>query len=197
MASYILLLDDDDFSDLNLRFAIVGVPSQIRDLFSQTDQVTTVANRINEIPEVTRLSRPQIHQLLEQGFLHLLGYKIDGSKRSLFDLIYWVSDGIAQHAQEIALSIANASSDTKKITDGTITIGIKNWIDSSIMGDYTMVESLMNARNTAKGRRNQTLYCLGCTTTNDFTATKIEEIFRDVFKNSSNGVTLNISQILT
>jgi len=59
------------------------------------------------------------------------------------------------------------------------------------------IDHNLNARDTRAGRRNQVIYSLGCIKTEDFKYTDVEDTVRDEFKDSTDGVILNVAQTLS
>lgn len=197
IGSLIMLLDDDDYADLNLSFCIVGVPADIRDLIARSSKATPIVNRLTEIPEVQRLTSLQCKALLKKGLFDLLKLKSDISEKRLTDIIYWYSDGIAQHIQSLALAISTrAVSESRSITESGLVMSLRDWVESSFMQDYTVCENLMNSNNTEIGRRNQVLYSLSRIQSEDFKVVEIEEIVTDIFFENAAYVTLNVNQIM-
>lgn len=72
-----------------------------------------------------------------------------------------------------------------------------DFVKTSLYKSYAIVEKCMNERETKAGRRNQVLYSLGCIDQTSFDYSDVEKVVRENFPNSTSGVTLGISQILS
>ena len=57
LADLITLVDNERYSKYRIKILIVGVPSIGKEYFNRTPTRSTVANRIKEISEVSRLSQ--------------------------------------------------------------------------------------------------------------------------------------------
>ena len=89
LGDIITLLDDRNYSRHDVKFILVGTPSELREYFEKTTNRITVANRLVEIPEVGALKEDQTKQFVEKGFLHELKVKFDADSLKEFqDHIY-------------------------------------------------------------------------------------------------------------
>ena len=107
LGNLILLLDDEHYSEYKVKILIVGVPGEIRDYFRKIPHEQTVANRLQEIPEVSRLDNAQVNTLVTRGFIEQL--KADVDPKDVFKLvshIAWVTDGIPQRIHEYCEQLA-------------------------------------------------------------------------------------------
>jgi Cdc6-like AAA superfamily ATPase len=68
LADIVILLDDDRYSRHQVKLLIVGVPSGVKEYCAKTPNMSTVANRLYEIPEVSRLTSDQASELIRRGF---------------------------------------------------------------------------------------------------------------------------------
>jgi hypothetical protein len=71
------------------------------------------------------------------------------------------------------------------------------WLKTGLRESYSVIDSLMNQKETKIGRRNQVLYCLGKCQAHFFTSEIIEKIIRSEFPGSTMDISLAISTILT
>ncbi|WP_145984700.1 AAA family ATPase [Methylobacterium aquaticum] len=195
----IILLDDDDLSLYKVKLCLVGVPTDIKQYLSKASRnITTIANRIVEIPEVARLSAEEATSLMRKGFEEKLKYKFDCDRNAFYQQACWKSDRIAQHVHEYSLSVAHAASENGgAINEDIISKAETEWLSQTLSADYAAIESRMNARDTKAGRRNQILYSLGQCDTENFKYTDIEKIVRTEFSKSTKDVGLNIAGNLT
>jgi Cdc6-like AAA superfamily ATPase len=67
LANIITLLDDERYALYKINILIVGVPGDLREYFQATPNLATVANRIRELPEVSRMTLEQCKYLINQG----------------------------------------------------------------------------------------------------------------------------------
>jgi len=61
----LILLDDEDYAKFNVKFCLVGVPSDIREYLSKQNSLETISNRVVEISEVARLTSCEAKLLLK------------------------------------------------------------------------------------------------------------------------------------
>ncbi|MPM28325.1 hypothetical protein SDC9_74846 [bioreactor metagenome] len=198
LADLIILLDDPRYAAYNIKFLIIGVPSGVLDYFSEIKSSVTVANRLQEISEVASLSKDQVNDLTNKGFIDLLKSDIDlGTFAKWQDHIYLATIGIAQRVHEYCLQLAYILEQNNwKGTIEDLQIADKKWLKQGMLKSYQVISSLMNERETKTGRRNQVLYALSKTNSRTISATQIEELVRAEFVNSTKGVILGISQIM-
>jgi hypothetical protein len=159
-------------------------------------RLTTLSNRLTEIPEVARMSKDEASTLAANGF-QKLGYKLPKDHTAEFEFykqLCWKTDRIAQHIHEYCLAIAHEAERHYLIIDkDVIAKAEKDWMAQSLMSDYVAIERRMNARETKAGRRNQVLYSLGKCEDEDFNSADIERLVRQEFPRSTNEIGLNIA----
>lgn len=196
VADAVILLDDARYAQYAVRMVVVGVPGDIQQYFARLKNVSTVANRLQEVPEVARLEEHQARDLIHRGFVTELRYRIE-DEAGVVGHIEWITDGIPQQLHEYCLAIARRAETNEGRVNRAVVFGAeRDWMKESLVSDYTAIEALMNARETRAQRRNQTIYALGQFTGHDFRHSDIEQIVRDEFPASTEGVQLNISQLL-
>ncbi len=197
LASIITLLDDTRYASYRVNLLIVGVPGDLREYYKATPNLATVANRIREMPEVSRMTLEQCKNLIFQGFIKELKYDVEEID-FVISHISWVTDKLPQRIHEYCLELAFlAESNHKKIERDLLDEADKFWLKQSLSSNYSVIESVMNERDTKVGRRNQTLYSLGLVETEEFKWSDIEEILRGEFPDSTNNLTLNLPQMLS
>ncbi len=197
LANVITLLDDERYSSYKINLLIVGVPGDLRQYYQATPNLATVANRIREMPEVSRMTLEQCKNLIYQGFIIELNYNIDEID-SVISHISWVTDRLPQRIHEYCLELAFlGESNNRRINRSLLDEADNFWLKQSLSSNYTVIESIMNERDTKVGRRNQTLYSLGLVESEEFKWSDIEEILRREFPESTNNLTLNLPQILS
>jgi hypothetical protein len=196
VVNVLTLLDDETYSKYETCIAIVGVPGDIRDLFSKIHHSQTIENRVKEVPEVSRLSPEQVSDLVTRGFEKELQFTFEsGFREEFLREIAWLTDRVPQHVHELCLSVAYAAEQDKTVSRDKLQSARESWISESLTSNYTVISKMMNSRETGIGRRNQTLYALGLYDGEDFRYSDIEEIVRKEFPADTDGVTLNIPQI--
>jgi hypothetical protein len=199
LADLIALTDNRDYAQYRVKLLIVGVPSDLRSYFSKVDQQNTIANRLTEVPEVSRLESAQVTEFANTGFMKEL--ELNVSKEELAVIaghIAWVTDGIPQqlheYCYELAL-IAERNANTLLKEDCNEADGA--WLKTALTSSYTAVETSMNSRTTVAGRRNQTIYAIGLCQRSEFKYDEIEEIVRREFPESTGDKSLNVVQLLS
>ena len=199
LGNLITLLDDENYSKYNVRMIIVGVPSEVKEYFTKLPNRQTIANRLKEIPEVAALKHDQIVDFVNRGFRQELGYVIAGDD---FDLIVnhieWVTLGVPQRLHEYCLELAYlAQKQGNTVAVGMLEAADRNWLEGQLSNDFSLIQSIMNERETKVGRRNQVLFALGRITRAEFRNPDVESTVRSEFPQSTANVTINLSQILS
>jgi hypothetical protein len=196
LASIITVLDDPRYAQYNVRLLLVGVPSEIKDYFLQNH--SSVANRLNEISEVSSLTRRQVAELVKKGFEGLLRIRFpEGLLESWQTHIYNVTMGFAQHVQEYCEQLGYIVEDNDwSATLDQLKAADRQWLKGGLNHASGAIESLMNERETKIGRRNQVLYVLGKLDSKTFHITEIETLLREEFPSSTANVQLAVGQML-
>ncbi|MCQ4245951.1 ATP-binding protein [Stutzerimonas decontaminans] len=196
LADLIILCDDERYSRFNVKILVVGVPGGVKEYFYKTPHHNTVANRLVELPEVTRLEKPECNDLVKRGFIEKLHYKVF-SETELMEHVAWITDRVPQSVHEYCLELAFTSEESQIVNSDYISIADQDWLSKSQYYSYSVIESHMNERETKAGRRNQTLFALSLCTGEQFKAGDIEEIIRKEFPTSTGGTVLNVPQMLS
>jgi hypothetical protein len=197
LGNVITLLDDSRYAKYKIKLLIVGVPSDIRSYFRQVANQATVANRLMEIPEVSKLKHEQVEVLVKRGFASLQANVDDNTMTTWVNHIDKVTLGIPQRLHEYCEELAYSCEDA----DWNCSVDLlekadEKWLAGGIAQAYTMVEAVLNDRRTTAGRRNQVLYALGEVNSESFSAPEIEKKVREIFSESTLGKTLAVGQIL-
>ncbi|MDO6586040.1 hypothetical protein Q4543_10950 [Salipiger sp. 1_MG-2023] len=128
------------------------------------------------------------------GLEDILGYEILGNSDNFYERMLSITDRIALELQELGLKVAKeAEKNSGKIDQRVLDRAVRKWAKNSIRAFCTMVSNRMNSRDTKAARRNQCIYACGTIDADRFTYKDIEEKIRELFPNSTNGVTLNVS----
>jgi hypothetical protein len=198
LADIIILLDDARYAHYKVKLLIVGVPAGLRDYFARTPHMSTVANRLYEIPEVSRLTQLQTAELVHRGFLKELKYQVsDKNIDAIVEHIKWVTDMIPQRIHEYCLVLAQAGEKKRSLDLSLLEVADEIWLSNSLSADYAAVESRLNSIETKMGRRNQCLYALGQIELDEFKPGDVEAIIRREFpKLTGETKDLNTTQII-
>lgn len=195
LADLLILCDDERYAAYNVKILIVGVPGGVKEYYYKTPHHSTVANRLYELPEVSRLHGDECAELVRKGFKNKLKYKIE-SLPALQQHIAWISDRIPQMVHEYCLELAFLGEQGSSIEKTTIDAADDAWLSKSQYHAYSVIESHMNERDTKAGRRNQTLYALALCEGEQFKSSEIEVALRREFPTSTHETALNPAQIL-
>lgn len=197
LGALIISADDEAVAKHEIQVVIVGVPGNLKETITRLTNAAPVANRLTEIPEVARMSEGEAHDLIRRGFVDELGLMIEKSlEDDLFSEIAWKADRIAQHIHELCLIVAQRGRARGGVIDRTVLDdATSSWVEDSLSTDLAVIESVMNARETKVGRKNQVLYAMGHCKLEDFKYSEIESIVRENF--AIEGAQLNVSRILT
>ena len=191
LADIVTLADDSEFVSYKIKLLIVGVPSGVKQYFANTPSHRTVANRIAEIEEVSRLSNEEARDVVSKGFKDELKYKIDSEwQEQIYQHILWITDGIPQAVQEYCLDLALLAEEKKEVLWDMLVAADKSWVGGSLNAAQSVIIGLLNERETKVQRRNQVLYALGQMSFNEFKAVQIEEKVREIFYDGDKGETI-------
>jgi len=109
LADIIILLDDPRYAQYKTKILVVGLPGDVHEYFSSTPNRDTVANRLHEIPSISRLTSSQCDQLVTLGFIHHLRFSDpDGCLEEIKEHVHWITHGIPQRVQEYCLELARS-----------------------------------------------------------------------------------------
>lgn len=197
LASIITLLDDERYAKYKVDLLIVGVPSGVKEYFSQTQ--ASVANRVSEVTEVSSLAEEQVARLVQKGFVDLLKVDIDDDTLSSWQRhIFNVTMGFAQHVQEYCEQLGYVVEDAGwKGDTAHLNIADAQWLKKGLSQASGTIAYLMNERDTKIGRRNQVLYVLGRINKRVFHANEVETSLREEFPNTTADITLAVGQMLS
>lgn len=200
LSSLILYLDDDEYSQHNVRLILVGTPTDLREYFSKTSESQTIVNRLQEIPEVAALTSTETKYIAKKGLLDMLQISIVDDDKNKFNTsrllndVSWYSANIPQYVHEICLEIAlESEKHDQKISFFWFVNALRKWVQGSLISENARLEQNVNSRETRHGRRNQVMYTIGFLPANEFNSIEVEERLRALFPKSTQDKTLNIS----
>lgn len=196
LANLIILCDDERYAKYEVKILIVGVPAGVKEYYYRTPHHATVANRLYELPEVSRLSNEECTLLVQRGFVEKLRYSVENID-SLKSHVAWVTDRIPQMVHEYCLEAAFLGEENRSLLNAQVSEADIAWMSKSLYHAYTVAEEHMNERDTKAGRRNQTLYALSLCMNEQFKAPEIETLIRQQFPMSTSSTALNVLQTLS
>ncbi|KAE8178462.1 AAA family ATPase [Photobacterium carnosum] len=198
LADIIILLDDERYSTCNINFLIVGVPSGVLQYFSETKNVESVSNRINEIDKVVGLDSGQVMEIVKKGF-DQLAIKITGEKLiQLARQVYFITLGIPQRVHEYCESLAYEIEDNDwKYERSLWTKANLQWLKQGLRQSYNVIDCHWGNRSTAVARKNQVIYCIGNISTHQFDSKKIDAMIRVEFPSTIPKTNMGIGSILS
>ncbi len=196
LADMLILCDDERYAQYNVHVLIVGVPGGIKEYYYKTPHHHTVANRLYELPEVSRLMPDESRELIHRGLIEELSYTTHEMEK-ITDHIDWVTDRVPQMLHEYGLELARlAEKEGRTLNTQMLDVADSSWMFRSLNHAYAVIEHHMNERDTKAGRRNQTLYALGTVDGEHFNARDIEARLRKSFPSSTAETTLNVPQMV-
>lgn len=195
LADLLILCDDERYAGYKVKILVVGVPSGVKEYYYKTPHHATVANRLHELPEVSRLQRLETDELVRKGFEYKLKYTVSDLP-SLQRHVAWITDRVPQMVHEYCLELAFLAEAHGQVTPETIETADSAWLSKSQFHAYSVIEYHMNERDTKAGRRNQTLWALSCCEGDQFKSSEIETVLRKEFPTSTHDTALNPAQIL-
>lgn len=196
IASLVIRLDNQRFSLSGVRFLLVGVIADLKNLVSKHDNAGTVVNRITELPEVENLDLKETANLVRRGFARLRSHVDDQGKLETF--VFHMTFGNPQQIHALCYQIAcEAEKNEWLISDQQLENGFECWVDESISQQKAIVETRLNKKKTTVQRRNQVLYCLAETDDSEFSASEVEAMVKLHFPNSVGVNNVGCHQILS
>ena len=189
LADYLILLDDPEYSQFGVQVVLVGVPDGIRDYFRNVANMESVANRLRELPTVSRLSSSQVAELVGRGFRELgiqLGSDSEGQQKILTHISF-VTDGLPQRVHEYCFELAEIAKRSGVVSVSDLLTADRRWLKSSLMQAYETVVGSMNRRNRPNGKRNQVLLALGNIDTDEFETQDVNEAVVAAFYGQAHG----------
>ena len=199
LGNLIILLDDERYSGYRVKFLIVGVPDNVIEYFSSTDNPTSVGNRIDEIPRISGLSHLQVISLLDIGFKQNLKVNFTSDQFERLCLhVFNVTLGIPQRIHEYCECLAYLIEESNweyvhQLLDGAD----RRWLVKGLRKSYTAINSHLNSDETSTGRRNQVIYAIGRISNHQIDTNQIGDVIASEFPNNTPESRSGIGQILS
>lgn len=194
LADIIILLDDSRFARLKVKILIVGTPTGVLDYFSKTKNLEAVSNRIEEIPKVGSLSKAMVHTIVSRGLNDHLKFGIPKPDvEAIAEHVHHITLGVAQRIHEYCAKLARIISENRnRYDEDLLKKADRDWLIVGLRQSYSVVESHLNSKKTAVGRRNQVIYCIGHLDLHQFDSNdirdRIQETFPDTVSNNHMGI---------
>jgi AAA domain len=201
LADIIILLDDSKFAKLKVKLLIVGIPTGVLDYFSQTKNLESVSNRIEEMPRVAGLSPAMVRTLSSRGFNNLLGLGLtDPELEQIANHVSHITLGVAQRVHEYCAKLAKLiAGDRNRFSDTLLEKADRDWLLMGLRQSYTVVESHLNSKKTTIARRNQVIYCIGHLELHQFDSNdikaRVEENFPETVVDNHMGIGSILSEL--
>lgn len=197
LADIVILLDDERYAACNINFLIVGIPNGVLQYFSETKNLESVANRIQEIEKVASLDSGQVMEIIRKGF-DQLSIKITGQTLiELSDYVWTVTLGIAQRVHEYCECLAYEIEDNNwKYDKALLSKSDLSWLKQGLRQSYQVIESHLNSRETSVARRNQVIFCMAKISSHQFDSNDIDLLIRKEFPGTIPETNMGIGSIL-
>jgi len=197
LADIVILLDDNRYAACNINLLIVGIPNGVLQYFSETKNLESVSNRIQEIQKVGGLDSGQVMEIVRKGFSQL-SINITGQTLiELSDHVWSVTLGIAQRVHEYCECLAYEVEDNDwKYEKSLLNKADFSWLRQGLRQSYQVVESHLNSRETTVARRNQVIYCIAKTRRHQFDSNDIDALIRKEFPDTVPVTNMGIGSIL-
>ena len=194
LANLILLIDDEVFGPLNVRFLIVGIPDDIISLFHSSEIRGGIKNRTVQLAKVQSFNRSDTEGIIIRGFIRLLEVQLLSEQIGMItDWVQYISLGIAQHVHEVCLALARAIRDNKwSFSDQLLDDVQTAWFTDGYADAYTAVTSSLNKNSTKIGRRNQVLFAISSIDNISFSAKQVEDRVLRYFSKSCDGKKITV-----
>lgn len=197
LADIVILLDDRRYADCNINILIVGVPNGVLQYFSQTKNLESVANRIQEIQKIDSLGSGQVMAIIRKGFSQLQILITGNTLIALSDHVHEITLGIAQRVHEYCESLAYEIEENEwKYDKSLLNNADREWLMQGLRQSYQIVESHLNSRATAVARRNQVIYCLAKLTGHQFESSDVGSLIRKEFPTTVPATNMGLGSIL-
>ena len=199
IADILILLDDSQYAKFKTKFLIVGVPNGVIEYFSRTKNIESVANRIEELRNVTGLSPNQAEEVIAKGLIGALKIKLSPAQLSeISKHVHHVTMGVAQRIHEYCEKLAFKISDNNWTYDSSLLhLTDYDWLCIGLRKSYSVVEPHLNSRNTVIARKNQVIYSIGKVNSHQFDSNAIEKIIKREFPSTIPETNMGIGHILT
>lgn len=181
LRSFLLSLDDENLAPHNVQIVLVGVPSDIKLILTDQNRYQTIANRVTEISEISRMSRAQSRALISQGFIQELGMEVQSPQYCASQIIY-LTDRIPQYLQDLCLQVAFVAEDNQHIIDPVVVVdGAHNWVDTNARQSREFVEQNLGAASRRFDQKSRIILAVAKCKTTTFFSEDIEKILREEF----------------
>ncbi|WP_394196119.1 hypothetical protein [Litoreibacter albidus] len=196
LAGYLIRLDNPRFAKSEVRFLLVGVVPDMKKMLTHSANTSTISNRIYELPEVKRLSRFEAEKIFRTGFFDVLELEFE-EEDTIISSAVWYSGRSAQQVHELGYNIACDALELDEPMKWThASQSVLEWAQSSLAGHASIVQARMNNVRTTVQRRNQVLYCIAKSDSDDFLAADVDRFLRDEFPHNTTAAQLGVDQIL-
>jgi hypothetical protein len=198
LGNIILLLDDPDYAEHDVKILIVGVPSEVVEYYQRIPNLEPISNRVTELPPLSSLNWGQIEDFVKRGFAGHLRIPLSSAQIKEIGLhLQEVTLGIAQRLHEYCEMLGHSIEDSEWHYDSSLLqVTDQQFLGSSLKRAYTVINGCMNERNTKAGRRNQVLLALGKIKASEFDPRTVEAMVRHEFPFSTSNTTLAVGQML-
>jgi len=199
LCSIILLLDDERYGKYNIKFLIVGIPNGVLEFFSKISNIESVSNRISELPKVSGLGQNQVLEIVKRGFVEQLGITLSPAEiGKISKHIFDITLGVAQRVHEYCTHLGHKIEDSNwKFQPDSLEKADQKWLIQGLRASYAVIESHMNSKETAVGRRNQVIFAIGQTRSHQFSVSDVEDIIKREFPETIPETNMGIGAILS
>lgn len=198
LGNIILLSDDPNYGLFRIKFLLVGVPNGVLEYFAKTKNIESVSNRLEELPKVDGLTAPMVETLVETGFNELLKYNL--SREAVLEIarhVHHLTLGVAQRVQEYCERLAYKLEDARLVyTAERLKEADGDWLGIGLRQAYTAIEMHLNSKETAVGRRNQVIFCIGRMTGHQIDSNAVAERVRVEFPATAKAGNMGVASIL-
>lgn len=199
LASIIMLSDDSRYSLYNIKIIIVGIPSVINDYYLKTKNISSVANRLRELPEISNMSKKNVEEFTKTGFVTLLKIKISPKIfRVWVNHIHRITLGNPQCLHEYCLELAYMLSENNwNPTIKMLQEADKEWLRIHLRKSYTSIQQIFYNFGSEKNIINNVMYVLGKLSTNTFNKEIINNELKKYFPQTVLKQKINYTEIFS
>jgi hypothetical protein len=198
LSDILILLDDSDYAKYKVKFLLIGVPNEVLQYFSHTKNISSVGNRIDEIPRITGLDSNQILDFVTRGLVDYLKVSVpETGLKKISRHIYTITLGIPQRIHEYCEGLAYCIEDNNwNYNPSMLDEADTRWLQKGLRECYVVVQNHLNSDETIDGRRNQVIFALGRISTHQIDTHKIGVVIAQDFPNSAPDSNSGIGQVL-
>ena len=194
----IQLLEDAEFNKYKIRFILVGIPSSLKEFFSEIEYFEPIANRISEVTKLNGFSNTELLEFLESTFTDKLHFDILETQLSeIKEYTMQITDGMPLRVQQFLLLLAEGILENQKVyVKQLLAKSAKKLLDAHYSEIETIADEFFLEPTNRVQRRNQLIFILGNIEHNVFTLKNLQVAFKRLFPLTTKGEDLQVNRYI-